>query len=150
MQKLSGVIAGITGVYSVAAELSNLGYIVTTTMRNAQGIDILVSNEDTTRMLAVQVKTNQGSSREWILTYKVEKLRSENLFYVFVNLNVGGKPDFFVVPARVVAMYVAAGYREFRGILGKKGSKHKDSSIRKFFDKELKFRNRWDLLGLDK
>ena len=96
---LPHALTGITGEYYVAAKLSRLGYIASITLRNTQGIDLLVSNQKATRQLAIQVKSNQNDKREWILNTKAEQFVSDTLFYVFVNL-VGPSqlPEFFVVP----------------------------------------------------
>ena len=76
--RLSTGLSGVAGKYLVAAELSRRGYIVSITLRNTRGIDILASNADATRSVGIQVKTNQRSSRSWVLTEKVERpLQSE-------------------------------------------------------------------------
>src|SRR5438445_1186154 len=91
-RKLEGVLCGVAGEYFVAAELSRLGYIASITLRNTRGVDILASNRDATKSVAIQVKTNQRGAPEWILTEKIERGEEtradvpENLFFVFVNL----------------------------------------------------------------
>ena len=57
--KLSHVLTGVAGEYFVAAELSRRGYIASITLRNTQGIDLLASDQNATRQIAIQVKTNQ-------------------------------------------------------------------------------------------
>ena len=71
--KISSILAGVSGEYFVAAELSRRGYICSVTLKNTKGIDILVCNEDSTKTLGIQVKTNQINKREWILNEKYEK-----------------------------------------------------------------------------
>lgn len=44
-------ITGMTGVYLVAAELSRRGYVATPTSRNAQAVDLLVSDTEGSRPL---------------------------------------------------------------------------------------------------
>ena len=150
MKKLSKITSGIAGVYSAAAELSKQGYIASITLRNTKGIDIMVANEDATKTVGVQVKTNQGSLDWWLLSDKAEDYFAENLFYVFVNLNKGKEPDFFIVPSKIVAPFVKKSHREWLTTPGKKGQKHKDNSMRWFQDKDKQYLNRWGLLGLDK
>ena len=65
--RLSTGLSGVAGEYLVAAELSRRGYIASITLRNTRGIDILASNADATRSAGIQVKTNQRSSRSWVL-----------------------------------------------------------------------------------
>ena len=99
--KISSILAGVSGEYFVAAELSRRGYICSVTLKNTRGIDILVCNEDGSKTLVVQVKTNQINKREWILNEKSEKMNDKNLFYVFVNLISKDKlPEFYIVPSK--------------------------------------------------
>src|SRR5438128_12521844 len=93
--KLTTVLCGVAGEYFVAAELSRNGYVASLTLRNTRGIDILASNSDATRSVGIQVKTNQGTKRDWLLNEKAEKDSAENLFYVFVRLNGGKTPEYY-------------------------------------------------------
>jgi len=77
---------GVCGEYFVAAELSRRGYLASLTLRNTKGIDILVSNQNASKLVGIQVKTRSGKEKEWILDQKAENYVGENLFYVFVNL----------------------------------------------------------------
>jgi hypothetical protein len=149
MKKLNAVLAGVSGEYLVAAELSMRGYIASITLRNTKGVDILCSNSDASKIVSIQVKTNSSSARNWMLNKKAEDYFADNLFYVFVNLNNNQKhPDFFVVPSKVVAKYVTDGHANWLKIPGKKGQKHNDNQIRKFNDSKEKYLDRWDLLNL--
>ena len=98
---LSGIQAGISGEYFVAAELSRRGYVASLTLRNTRGIDVLASNADATKSVGIQVKTCQGTKPEWLLNVKAENDSAENLFYVFVCLPEQGAPSFYVVLRRV-------------------------------------------------
>lgn len=147
--KLSPLLSGVAGEYFVAGELSRQGFIASITLRNSRGVDILVSNGEATRSVAIQVKTNQGSIRSWPMSNKAEGFYSKNHFYVFVNLNgLHGSPEYFVVPSKVVAEYVKRTHAEWLATPGKNGRRHQDSAIRKFFDLQGEYLNRWDLLGL--
>ncbi len=152
-QKLSNVLCGIAGEYFVAGELSRRGYIASLTLRNTRGVDIVVSNEDATRSVGVQVKTSQKTAPLWLLDKKVEKGADEeyaaNLFFVFVNLPQSGQPKYYIVPLREVAEYARRRHETWLQTPGKHGVQHKDASMRKFEDREGKYLNRWDLLGLD-
>jgi hypothetical protein len=147
--KLSPVLAGVSGEYYVAAELSKRGLIASITLRNTKGVDVLCSNSNATKTVGIQVKTNSGSRRSWILNQKAEDYFAENLYYVFVNLNDNQKsPNFFVVPSKVVAESCKKGHSDWLKTPGKKGQKHKDSPMRKFDDINEEYLNRWDLLKL--
>jgi hypothetical protein len=129
-----------------------MGYIATLTSRNTQGIDILVSDTMGKNPIAIQVKTTAGKTlpRDWILSNKSEELESKNLFYVFVNLRVNANmpPEYFIVPSKDVAEYIRETHREWLNTPGRGGKKHNDSDVRMFRDREGKYLNRWNLLGL--
>ncbi len=149
MEKLNAVLAGVSGEYFVAAELSKKGYIASITLRNTKGVDILCSNSNATKTVGIQVKTNSGSNRNWILNKKAEEYFADSLFYVFVNLNNDQKhPDFFVVPSKIVAKYVRESHANWLKTPGKKGQEHKDNPIRNFNNPEKECLNGWNLLNL--
>lgn len=145
--EITSGLAGVSGEYFVAAELSCRGYIASITLRNTKGVDILCSNADVTRQFGVQVKTNKRSNREWILNNKSEDYFADNLFYVFVNLHETKKaPDYFIVPSLKVARHAKKTHQVWLGTLGRDGRAHNDTTMRKFADLDEKYLNRWDLL----
>lgn len=147
--RVSSILAGVSGEYFVAAELSRRGYICSVTLKNTRGIDILVCNEDATKTLGIQVKTNQINRTEWMLNEKSEKMIDENIFYVFVNLKgIGELPEFYIVPSKVVSDYITSTHKDWLSEKGKKGQQRNDSTMRKFKDPEKKYLNQWDLLDL--
>lgn len=146
--KLTSTQSGVAGEYLTAGELSRRGFIASITLRNSRGVDILVTNEETSKSVAIQVKTSYGKSNRWILGQKAEDYYEENLFYVFVNLNYGGAPDYYVVPSKVVADRIKKNHQQWVDTPGRRGQRHKDSSMRAFIDAEKKFLGRWDLLEL--
>jgi hypothetical protein len=148
--KLSGIQAGISGEYFVAAELSRRGYVASLTLRNTRGIDVLASNADATKSVGIQVKTCQGDKPVWLMNEKAEAdHQAENLFYVFVCLPESGAPSFFVVPRNVVAKYVHDTHAKWLATPGRKGQPHCDNPNRLFRDSNGDYKERWDLLGLD-
>jgi hypothetical protein len=143
----SSILTGIAGEYFVAGELSRRGYIASITLRNTKGVDILCSSSDTIKTAAIQVKTNRGSTRKWMLTKKAEDNFADNLFYVFVTLNNNQKsPNYFIVPSDIVAEYVKTSHSTWLNTPGKNGKKHNDSSVRNFHDYEEEYLDRWDIL----
>ena len=137
VKKLTSVQSGVAGEYFVAAELSARGFTASITLRNTKGIDIVCSNEDASKSVAIQVKTNKSSGRSWILNQKSEDYFADNLFYVFVNLNDNLKsPEYFIVPSKTVAHYVKSSHQNWLGTPGKKGQQHKDTNMRQFMDKD--------------
>lgn len=147
--KISNGLSGVAGEYFVAGELSRRGYIASITLRNTRGVDVLAAGRDAARSVGIQVKTNQGSSKGWVLTNKADVLEEDGLFYVFVNLNGLGAPSYHVVPSAVVAEYVRTDHREWLSKPGIKGQKRRDNNIRKFWDRDDQWKDRWDILGLD-
>lgn len=149
-QKLaSSLLSGVAGEYFVAAELSSRNYIASITLRNTKGVDVLCSNHKATKTIGIQVKTNRGSKRDWVLNQKAENYYANNLFYVFVNLNDGVKPpDYFIVPSKIVATHTKETHQTWLTTPGRGGRAHVDNTLRKFSDHSENYLNRWDILGL--
>ncbi len=148
-RRLSKILTGIAGEYFVAAELSRRGYVASLTLRNTRGIDILASDAEATKSVGIQVKTNQGDKRYWLLSEKAESETAKNLFYVFVNLNESDAPHYHIVPRDVVAKYVRERHATWLATPGRAGKAHRDSGMRVFRDEANTYRDRWELLGLD-
>ncbi len=159
MKGKSKSLIGIAGAYFVAAELTQLGYIATVTSRNTEGIDILASNLNGSKSASIQVKTSdfvhrESFSRSWHMAKKQETIFSSKLFYVFVDLNPGDKkPDFYIVPSKIVADYIRISHKKWLNTLGRKGQKHNDTDMRTYEinDDKIakKFHNKWKNLKLD-
>jgi hypothetical protein len=107
---------------------------------------MLVARADASESVGIQVKTNQGSQKVWLLDKKSEESGSENLVYVFVNLNGAGTPEFHVVPSQVVADYARKSHADYLAGSAKRGGVRKDSSMRKFKDPNNTYLNKWDYL----
>ena len=149
-QPLSEILSGVSGEYFVAAELSRHGYIASITLRNTRGVDIIASNETGSRTVSIQVKTNQGSPKQWLLSRKAESDTSDNLFYVFVNLNGhSGTPEYHVVQSAIVADVCATSHQQWLSKPRKDGTPHKDTPMRVFSDPKGVYRDAWKSLGLD-
>ncbi|MNR82475.1 hypothetical protein D3C72_132340 [compost metagenome] len=144
--KLSSVLSGIAGEYFVAAELTRRGFIASITLRNTRGIDILATPESGGQAIEIQVKTSQ-SEKWWLLSKACEEIRDPGRFYVFVRLlDDHLRPEFYIVPSRVVAVEAKERHLVF---LNKPRSKPiKDTAIREFHDETGRFLERWDLLGV--
>lgn len=147
--ELTSLLSGVAGEYFVAAELSRRGYLASITLRNTKGVDILCSNADATKTVAIQVKTNRRSNREWVLNQKAESFYADNHFYVFVNLHDNEQqPDYFIAPSEAVATLVRETHATWLAAPGKDGRAHIDTTMRKFTDLSEEYKDRWDLLGL--
>jgi hypothetical protein len=155
--RLESIMCGVAGEYFVAAELSRRGYIASITLRNTRGVDILASNREATKSVAIQVKASQRGTPEWILNEKIERgdqLLSgipENVFFVFVNIPPSGDPPSYHVISRTeVARLAREGHESWLALPGRGGRPHSaNNPIRKFKDFDGKYLGAWSSLGLD-
>lgn len=145
--KLPNILSGISGEYFVAAELSRRGFITTLTLKNTKGVDILASDQEAIKTIAIQVKTTTKNKNEWMLTEKSESFVSENHFYVLVRLNNLAQPTFHIVPSKAIAKKIKTSHQKWLDTPAKDGSKHNTSSVRIFRDFEDKYKDKWDLLS---
>lgn len=147
MEKLSGGLSGIAGEYYVAAELSRRGFMASITLRNTDSIDIHATRLGDKKMFAIQVKTQQITTKSWPLHKKAESLYKDNLFYVFVSLNgLLERPHFYIVPSKIVAERIRLSHQNWLNTPGKKGHIRNDTTMRKFEDREDEFLEKWDFI----
>lgn len=131
--KLSKQLSGIAGEYYVAAELSRRGYLAAITLRNSDGVDILISNIDGDKLFSIQVKSTQNK-RKWILSKKVEIEYSEKKYFVFVNIpaDINLSPEYIIVHSKVLADNIYNGHKSWLAEPGRNGKKRNDSNVRQF------------------
>ena len=149
IEQIPSILAGVSGEYYVAAELSRRGFIASISLRNTRGMDILATNQAGTRSVTIQVKTSQKKGANWLLNEKSESSASKTHFYVFVRL--GGteeRAEFHIVPSRVVARHVRKSHQRWLSKPGKGGKPHNDSNMRHFRDREGKYLEKWNILRL--
>lgn len=147
--KIPPLLAGVAGEYFVAAELSRRGHIASISLRNTRGIDILATNENASRSITIQCKTNQLGLKNWVLNEKSERYHAENHYYVFVALGAPDqRPSYHIVPSEAVAKHATTFHQQWLDTPGRKGQQHVDNSMRKFNDANDDYLERWDLLGL--
>lgn len=144
---------GIAGEFFVAAELTRRGYVASLTSKNAKAIDILASNKDGSKSVAIQVKTcDNAKINKWKMSDSVENLSSGNLYFVFVNMNEDAMPSYFIVPSDYVVQKVKADYEKWYHTPGKHGQQRNATTMRTFTfaDNEdmNQYKNAWHLLGL--
>lgn len=113
---MDSILAGISGEYFVAGELSRRGWVASITLRNTNNIDILASNGNQT--INIQVKTKrEGVSSSWAMSSKSLEQKSEykNTFYVFVDLprNLEGKIKYFIIPKNELNKKVEQKHQEW-------------------------------------
>lgn len=144
---------GISGEYFVMAELTRMGYVASLTSKNTIAIDLIVSDKKGQRFASVQVKAcNNPLQKTWKLGKAVESNVSGNLYYVFVNLNKGAEPSYYIVPSKYVAHRIKQDYDTWYKTPGKKGKQHNETDMRtfSFVDQEEadQYRDAWHLIGI--
>ncbi len=83
--RISNNMIGVAGVHHVCSLLSMRGLIAMPTIRNAAGIDILVTDPATNANANLQVKTSQRTVRFWPTSMPESLLKGRNFFYVFLR-----------------------------------------------------------------
>ena len=135
MRKISKPIVGAAGEHHVLSQLLRRGWIAALAPDGAPNMDILVTDEESNKLCAIQVKTRRGkgSNIGWQMASKHETLISDDLFYVFVD--VGKQPSdpttSYVLPSRVVADCIRHCHQVWLDTPGKGGRPHKDTNLRR-------------------
>lgn len=139
---------GNAGEYYVAAELERWGFSVAVPMSNVPTFDLLaIDRNNYNHQIAIQVKTNGNSNKsEWMLSKKDELRHEKNFFYIFVKFYNNEAPSYHIVPADIVSTTIHNNHTAWLNTPGKNGQQHQDQNMRKFIDKDNKYKDRWDLL----
>ena len=154
--KENTVSIGNSGEYFVAAELERRGFTVAVPMSNTKDFDILAINRETNRQVALQVKTNRGKGKYWLLNKKSEELKGDNIYYVLLCLNELEQPEYYIVESELIADSMQKGYQQWLQEEGKKEKRH-ETTMRKFaFDvlgvnnvlglKSYDYKDKWEKL----
>ena len=133
---MKGQLAGMRGVYLVAAEMSRLGFIASPTSHSALAADMLISDQACLRAFSVQVKTNSTAASFWLVGKHIPI--SDTHIYVLVNLKSkddAALPEYFVVPSGIVKERTVY-------------SKHPKSEFYSLYRKDiLSYRDKWEVFG---
>lgn len=136
---------GLAGEYYVAYGLTVRRFHAALTRGSVPHVDILVSNPDGSRQLALQVKTARSAYKggrfghalwEWDVGPSAIGRSSASLWYAFVDLREDGakwNPEVFFVPSLWVAKWVKPGHSRKRYYLRR--------------ELEGRCRERWDLVA---
>jgi len=148
MKRTDKARVSLAGEFAVLSQLALLGKDANMTLGNTKGVDILVSDPITGRMLKLEVKTHCRRIRDtgikskifgrflssWIMKEKngkYNKKKDANLFYCFANIE-NEEHRFFIVPAKVVADYIRWEFKQFQKMKRKAGKVAKDVGMRQF------------------
>jgi hypothetical protein len=131
-----GQMTGMLGTYLAAAELTNKGFIVSITSRNARGSDLFATDQNYKKAYSIQVKTNRKAAGFWLINSDFRRIVARTHVYIFINLRGDQRPDYYVVPSRVVAKH---GWR----------SKSSTGSVWYALNRRwtIPYREKWSLLG---
>lgn len=100
---------GSAGVYYVCTELSLRGLIVMPTVRNAAGIDILVSTPPGDHLADLQAKSSQSRVKFWPVTDGERIPTAPNVWFVFLRwFKQEGRFEAFMDTAQSVRAEVLA------------------------------------------
>ena len=172
--KISSTIVGAAGEHHVLSQLLRRGWIAALAPDGAPNMDILVTDENSEMLCAIQVKTRRdiGSDKGWHMKSRHETLVADYLHYIFVD--VGRAPSdptmCYILPSSVVATHIRDCHRVWLATPGKGGRAHKDSAFRRLLPDASsikpvtaegidvidqyragwleQYRENWDVLGL--
>jgi hypothetical protein len=110
-------------------------YIAALAPQGVPNADIVITDIQASRLFAV-VKSRRdiGSDKGWHIKAKHEKIRSDFIFYCFVDFGSGlnSMPITYVVPSMIVADAITESHKTWLKTPGKKNQPHKDSVMRRF------------------
>ncbi|VFA41509.1 hypothetical protein [Chryseobacterium indologenes] len=133
--KLKKQLSGVAGEYYVAAEFTRNGLLAAITLRNSNGVDILVTDENGQHQLAIQVKTTQGK-KKWLLTAKIEhEINSaESKYFVFVSLPMDRSkaPEYSIIKAIDLGAFIKTSHQNW---LSNPEKNRKDIGVRQYEEK---------------
>jgi hypothetical protein len=126
---------GAAGEFYVMSELLRRGYIAAMAPEGVPNADIVVTDVEGKRLCSIQVKTRRGVGADggWHMKERHETIRSDRLFYCFVDFGtaVDARPLVYVMPSALVADVISLVHRKWLGTPGKKGQPHKDGPMRR-------------------
>jgi hypothetical protein len=129
---LSNNLVGTAGEYFVCAELCRRGYLALLTPKNNPLFDVIVSTQDGSKTVSIQVKTRSIQNKQgWKLGKDITfKRGNSGLFVALVNLEESGLPEFYVYEYDILADVVDRNYRTYMAKPKRDGTKRKDVGFR--------------------
>jgi|GEM_PF-757217 len=143
-------LVGTAGEYYVCAELCRRGFLALLTPKNNPLFDVVVTDQDGSRSVSIQVKTRSvHNTQGWKLGTDISKgYAPPSLFVVLVNLNASGLPDFYVYEYPLLSARVAQVYHAYISKPKRDGSPKKEVGFRwfdevSFNDDDRSRKNNW-------
>ncbi len=133
---MASAVTGHTGALHAGAQLSHRGWIVSLTLAGAPRTDLFSQHpDDPSRLLAVQVKAEQGGGF-FLDEDLAETVAADDEWFILVSLREpGSRPTFFVLPRAHVAAAVGTAKACFK-------SRYRQLGHRNFSD----YAESWDQL----
>ena len=130
-------ITGASGEYYVLSQLLRRGWIAALAPNGAPNMDILVTDVNSEKLCAIQVKTAREITNRngWHMSRKHETIISDKLFYVFIN--IGKQPSApiisYILPSRLVVDCIRSTHQVWLATPGRGGKPHKEAAMRMLF-----------------
>ena len=170
---ISTSLIGASGEHYVLFRLLSMGYIAGLAPDGAPNADIIMTNVETKKSIAIQVKTRlqRGNDNGWHMKAKHEDIQEDNLFYCFVDIpdDLNSVPNIYIIPSKIVAKALYEVHRVWLAIPGRNGRMHKDTEMRRLlpdYSRTIrvedpiikkysngwieKYKENWDILNLEK
>lgn len=135
------VLTALGGEFLVAGKLCLMGYNASLTLKNFPNVDIFAFNPKNNKTISIQVKTKKGGKEYFI----PEKMGEMNIPFIFVNVNENNSIDYYIIHSKEAGRISEKAREEYT-------NKHPNLKKPLFMiaEKDIqKFKDRWDLLGLD-
>ena len=132
MPEKTNSLTGVAGEHYVCAELAKQGYIALLTPKNNPLFDVVVTNQQGTHSVSLQVKTKASDNKQgWKLGKEMEtKHGNTELFVILVDLQPNGAPDFYIYQHDVLSDRIAKQYRDYLSKPKRDGKPRKDVDFR--------------------
>jgi hypothetical protein len=108
---------GAAGEHHVMSELLRRGYIAALAPQGVPNADIVVTDVNGARLCSIQVKTRRdiGSDGGWHMKAKHEQIKSDRLFYCFVDFgkDFAARPLVFLLPSPLVAEILTESHKRW-------------------------------------
>lgn len=133
MPERNTTLTGAAGQHYVMYRLLWEGHLAALTPTGAEGVDILISDEQGGHLAAIQVKTSgKPVTIGWRMSEKHERSLSDRLFYCFVDPGQGANPSptCWIVPSAVVAKHVHDTHRAWLDGIPLRGNQRRDGPER--------------------
>ena len=140
MTKVSSVITGAAGEHFVMAELLRRGLVAAKAPEGVPNFDIVITDIGGERLAAIQVKTRRdfkSGDKGWHMKAKHEKLSSDRIFYVFVDVgkDEASQVSFYVLPSSEVAYVCKRSHENWLETPSANGKERGDTEMRRLMPK---------------